>query len=137
MMNERTHMRQHIAEARFRMKQEACLEALDIVDTLYAKAFGLLGEHQDTGRAESFRARRCHNKLALACDSDEVIKCFCRAVGLDGPFSADTIVDLRAAIRRELFGQEPIDLNRDRSWILTLNPPDFELPDELRKKLSA
>jgi len=70
------------------------------------------------------KARKCHNKLVLTCDSKEVIDLFRYIViPFDGkpPVTMDIIVDLREAIRREIgFGNISVDTNRDLSWIGTI-----------------
>lgn len=70
------------------------------------------------------KARTCHNKLVLTCDSKEVIDLFRYIViPFDGkpPVTMDIIVDLREAIRREIgFGNISVDTNRDLSWIGTI-----------------
>ena len=70
------------------------------------------------------KARNCHNKLVLTCDSKEVIDLFRYIVipfAGKPPVTMDIIVDLREAIRSEIgFGNISIDSNRDLSWIGTI-----------------
>ncbi|MFI5297708.1 MAG: hypothetical protein ACHREM_06370 [Polyangiales bacterium] len=111
-----------IAEARFRLKHDACLEALAVVDLLYAKAFGV-DRDDDTsdGRNVWARARACHNQLVVACERRDVITAFRHAIGMSGGHSAASVVPLREAIRRELgFGEESVDDDRDKAWIITI-----------------
>lgn len=77
------------------------------------------------GSIDIAKARACHNKLAITCESSEVLKyykiCLTLRKTTEPPriISADLIVDLRNAIQRELgFGSE-IDENREEAWIVS------------------
>ena len=111
-------------QRRGELKREACLEALDIVDyffSIYDWPSGIEPDPQD--KIAIGRVRSCCNRLALTCENGEVLELFKDSLraGNDAnppkPLSADLIVDLRNAIRRELgFGSE-IDKDRERAWI--------------------
>lgn len=118
-------------EAKFKMKYEACIEALSVVDEFYKLNFGkdLLKDKAISGELLTLtpfeigeKARICHNKLVLTCDSPDVFNLFKRAIKFDkrDEDKADIIVDLRIAIRSELgFGETTIDEDREIAWILT------------------
>jgi hypothetical protein len=67
-------------------------------------------------------ARECDNRLALSCETDEVVTWYRRCLGLFGEVNGDMIVDFRNAIRKELrFGIVQVDQDRQRAWIGRLN----------------
>jgi hypothetical protein len=117
-----------IEDRKFELKYDACLEALGIIDEWYLRA--MKQEIEEKSKLEvkilnqlelGAKARNCHNKLVLTCDSSEVIDLF-RYILLpfEGKpvFTLDIIVDFREAIRKEIgFGNISVDSNRDLSWI--------------------
>lgn len=119
-----------VEEYKFKLKYEACLEALEVVDEYYLTAMAkqireLFREHEleilnpiELGK----KARKCHNRLVVSCDNQELILLFRRCLNIENqPETMGLIVDFRGAIRRELgFGTEVIDLNKDLAWIGTL-----------------
>jgi len=118
-------------EAKFKLKYEACIEALAVVDEFYKLNFGkdAIKDKNIPGELLTLtpfeigeKARVCHNKLALNCNSPDVFNLFKRAIKFDKreEDKADIIVDLRKAIRAELgFGTTTIDEDRNIAWILT------------------
>ena len=118
-------------EAKFKMKYEACIEALAVVDEFYKLSYGkevtkdknIIGELLTLTPFEiGEKARVCHNKLVLTCDTPDVFNLFKRAIKFDKreEDGVDIIVDLRKAIRSELgFGTTIIDEDRNIAWILT------------------
>lgn len=123
--------RNRIEEAKFKLKYDACIEALTVIDEFYIRPFK---EEVAKRKIEGVinylnpielgaKARECHNKLVLTCDSAEVIELFRRAIKLDNrpDDEADIIVDFRAAVRKELgFGTTIVDLDRENAWIFTI-----------------
>ena len=122
---------ERVSVAKYTLKHEACLEALDAVDKILlaggrddlVKKFSNLPapEALDIYQLGEL-ARKCHNKLVIACDDPQVIMLFRTLCGLSGEkFTADTIVDLRVAIRKELgFGDLQVDADRNNAWIATV-----------------
>jgi len=119
------------AEAKFKLKYEACMEALSVVDEFYKVSFGedaikdknIPGELITLSPFEIGEiARKCHNKLVLTCDSPKVVEYYKRALKFDkrAEDRADIVVDLRQAIREELgFGDVVVDPDREKAWIFT------------------
>lgn len=118
-------------EAKFKLKYDACMEALLVVDEFYKVNYAseaLIGK-KIPGFLKTLnpfelgeKARICHNKLVLTCDSPRVFELFKRAIKFDKRPNdkPDIIVDLRKAIRDELgFGDTIIDEDRNMAWILT------------------
>lgn len=83
----------------------------------------------DKIKAEDFSeadARRIMNSLILTCSNPEVVNLYLKAMGIRAAtakaeaLSADTVQDLRNAVRKELgFGSE-LELNRETAWIAAL-----------------
>ena len=119
-----------IEEQKFRLKYEACLDALELVDQYYLVSMkGQIEEKFSDLDVKVLnplelgeKGRRCHNRLVLSCDSKEVIILFRRCINMEGTTeNMGLIVEFRAAIRRELgFGNDIVDENRDKAWIGTL-----------------
>ncbi|MCG8884001.1 hypothetical protein G1L02_12650 [Tenacibaculum finnmarkense] len=123
-----------VEEYKFKLKYEACLEALEVVDALYLRSMEKEINEKFPDLKADFpeskmniidplelgeKGRRVHNKLVLSCDSKEIILLYRRCVNMEGTKeNMSLIVDLRGAIRRELgFGNDVIDENRDKAWI--------------------
>jgi hypothetical protein len=118
-------------EAKFKLKYEACIEALSVVDEFYKVSFAekALEGKKIPGQLRKLdpfelgeKVRICHNKLVLTCDSPKVFEIFKRAIQFDKRpgDTPDIIVDLRKAIREELgFGKTIVDEDRNLAWILT------------------
>jgi hypothetical protein len=123
--------RNRTEEAKFKLKHEACIEALSVVDEFYKISFAdeALKGKNIPGKIKKLdpfqlgeKVRVCHNKLVLTCDSPKVFELFKRAIKFDKrpEDRADIIVDLRKAIREELgFGETIVDEDRNLAWILT------------------
>lgn len=128
-----------VSEAKFRLKYKACMDALSVVDEIYLikakdklKAFcdkhGITWpDPKETAKLFS-RIRRCHNNLILTCDGQDVIEIFKKITGLiPTQYTADIVIDLRAAIRRELgFSGEIVETNREFAWFLVISPDPFK-----------
>ena len=125
-----------ITAARYKLKHDACLEALDIVDQAMASATNVqVGKKLNPFELGEI-ARSCHNKLVVACDDPEVVRIFRLAVGIDGSPRGDIVVDLRNAVRRELgFGDESVDSDREKAFIGTAGY-DMSLPEDQEKRIA-
>lgn len=106
---------------RWEMKRQTCLSALAVVDAVFAHAQwtmdGKTVPIQAQPRPTIEVIRRVQNELALTCEDPEVSKNYLRCLGVDDPPTADALVDLRAAIRRELGFGEPVDSDRQKAFI--------------------
>jgi len=119
---------EYLQQEKWKIKRDACLEALEITDTVFSNAFS--GEKTlksgEKVELKSYpidvpRARACYNKLATTCKDSKVIDIWKKTLGLKGEFDAGMIVDLRNVIREELELGTQIDLkDRDDSWIAIL-----------------
>jgi hypothetical protein len=113
-----------VKQARWELKRQACLEALDVVDALFANVQWNMVSPEIQPVPNIGTIRKCYNALALSCNSPAVLTEFKRCLGLgqEKSIRADMIVDLRNAIRKELeFGQE-VDTDRVSAWIARVNP---------------
>ena len=122
-----------VNQSKWEIKRISCLEALEIVDTVFANLDwgGFKPASQEP--VDVAKARACYNKLAITCESPEVLDHYKHCLGvrpIGDParnITADSIVDLRNAIRKELgFGSE-VDKDRMSSWIAML-PGSKEAP---------
>ncbi|SRR6266446_2570528 len=123
-VNQRLKERELVAHARWQIKHQACLDALKIVDAHFSNiewkdiATGKILDVLKQPEPPIELARECDNKLALSCETEEVVTWYRRCLGHFGDVNGDMIVDLRNAIRRELgFGTVQIDQDRDRAFI--------------------
>jgi len=105
-------------EERWKMKREACIQALKIANGVLSNyRYPNVPEDQiKKEEVDTFEARRCLDTLACTCKNPEVINEFKKI--LFGNVSPDAIVDLRNAVRKELgFGWRKIDQDRDKAFI--------------------
>jgi len=117
-------------ERRWELKREACLEALQIIDSRFAE-YGwrdsegniLKVDRQTPVSTEDVRS--CFNKLILACSKPNVPEEFEKCLNLKlgavsaGKLDMNSVVTFRNAVRKELgFGCQ---LNTKVSWIMYLN----------------
>ena len=117
-------------EAALKIKREACLEALAVVDAHFANlSWKQDGKPQPVHKQpiDIAKARDIHNRLALTCQNQDVIEKYLDALGVHAlgepakKISGSAIVDLRGAMREELgFGNE-LESDRSRAWIGTLH----------------
>ena len=116
-------------QRRWEIKREACLEALEIIDSRFAdydwKSNGDSIKIDEQGYVTTEKIRSCFNRLILACEDSKVPLQFekCLNLKVDDmehvPVTMDSVVDLRNAIRTELgFGK---DLRTNVSWITNIN----------------
>jgi hypothetical protein len=98
------------------IKRDACFSALELTNKIYTNRF----QHEGTvpESISEAEARKCLNELIVSVDNQEVIQLFKKIV-LDGGWQADIIVDLRWAVRKELFGDSQIyDMDRNSSFLV-------------------
>jgi len=120
---------EYLQQEKWKIKRDACLEALEITDAVFSNAFFKDEIKLPSGeliKVKSYpidipKARACYNKLATTCKNSKVLDEWKKTIGIKGKFNAGMIVDLRNAIREELELGEEIDLNdRDACWISVL-----------------
>jgi len=112
-----------IDELKYKLKYEACMEALSIIDAYFSHTLSA----PDGGKikkqfSSTEDARTCHSKLVLSCESNDLILKFNEIVF--GPKedpaepmpATDLLNQFRNLVRTELgFGGE-IEIDRDRAW---------------------
>jgi hypothetical protein len=110
-------------ETKFRLKYEACLDALALVDAHFSHSLNNPGGPQPSKQySTTEKARACHSKLILSCENVEILNLFGEI--MFGPRQGeelrkpptDLLNDFRNLVRRELgFGQD-LPLDRERAW---------------------
>jgi hypothetical protein len=110
-------------------KREACLKALEIVDTRFADfEWTLNGKPTKTdkqGTIPTSEIRSCYNKLILACKDSKVPDAFAKCLNLSvnnakpQPLALEEMQILRNAIRNELNLGD--DLSPEIYWIFYIN----------------
>ncbi len=125
--------RERDEQRRWELKREACLDALQIIDSRFADydwkdgngASSKIDKQERVGTGE---IRSCFNRLILACEGREVPMSFEKCLNLDigkntsGTLNMDAVAELRNAIRNELgFGKE---LVTNVAWIKYINWKD-------------
>lgn len=126
-----------VAEARYSLKHAACLEALSVIDEVFAHGAGVEAGRRLSPFELGEKARACHSRLVVACDSPDVVAQFRRLLGFGNDMDAGAIVDFRAAVRAELgFGHDAVDEDRENAFIGTAGG-DFTLPLNLVEKIAA
>ena len=114
-----------VKRSAFEIKRDACLEALAIIDA----AFSQRDWHQQGNALKVIKqpldiskARGCHSKLSLICDSPEIPLQFLKTLGMGTDEDrrtapTDHLNRLRNLMRRELgFGRECV-LDPQLAWI--------------------
>lgn len=96
------------------IKRTACLEALDVIDSMFAN------KYKDASYQELVsikKIREVHSKLTLSCENLETIKAFEKCLGLEGVYAPEDLVPLRDLLRKE-FGFKGLDRPKDgKYWI--------------------
>ncbi len=116
--------KQRISEAKWQLKYEACMQALDISDALLSNLefSGLPAGAMVREPFSTEAVRDCFNKLACACDGAEVLNTFKKIVTANN-ISLAIVVDIRNSVRKELgFSQVDIDLDRESAFIVRIGP---------------
>lgn len=115
---------QRISDAKWKLKYEACMQALDIADALISNmpVNGIQEGLMVREHCSTEVVRDCINKLACACDGAEVLTIF-KKILIGKDISLDIVVDIRNSVRRELgFSQTEIDIDRDSAYIVRIGP---------------
>lgn len=119
-----------VQRAAFDLKRSACLDALAVVDAAFSQRDwkqGATAVKVAKQPLDIAAARRAYNQLSLTCSNPNVVELYARALGLRAPDepaqtgTADLVVDLRNAMRRELGFGTNLDLDRHKAWIGSLD----------------
>ena len=112
-----------ILKTKYELKYNACLDALELIDSYFSHSFKNLDDTLPTKQFRSVAdARRCHSKLILTCENqillDKFLEIFFRnqvnEKWLKPP--TDLLNEFRSMVRTELgFGEAPM-LNRELAW---------------------
>lgn len=113
----------------YELKRDTCLEALAVVDAAFSQLNWTEGEKSLPVIKQPLdvaKARACHSKLALTCESKKVPDLFMSTLGFkysNDPFTpkTDSLIALRNAMREELGFGQPLSLNREKAWIGSLD----------------
>ncbi|WP_461643273.1 hypothetical protein [Labilibaculum euxinus] len=107
-----------INENRWQIKRTACLNALNIADSVLSnKEYpNVRKEDIKPGKATTEEVRTCFNELAASCINSEVIDILKKM--MFESVSPDIIVDLRNAVRNELgFDDKSFDKDREKAFV--------------------
>jgi len=112
---------QAILDAKYKLKHQACIEALTLIDAIFShqiKNPGIAKQYMTTEQA-----RQCHSKLILACENPAIANRFNEIVvnlqkeHTSSEAPTDLLNEFRNLIRRELgFGEELVP-DRETAWI--------------------
>jgi hypothetical protein len=111
---------QNKQSAKWDLKYEACMQALDLADAEISNRTIDLPDGVEIVREpiKTEDVRDCINKLACSCDNAEVLDKF-KEIILADSYALDIIVDLRNAVRKELeFSTTEIDTDRSKAYIV-------------------
>jgi|GEM_PF-1572593 hypothetical protein len=113
-------------QRRWEIKHEACLEALEIIDSRFADyPWESDGKRTKVDKQNDFTTaeiRSCFNRLVLSCKDPDVPRLFEKCLHLEvsgkenPPLKMETIVEFRTAIRKEL-GLGKKEIRTAVSWI--------------------
>jgi hypothetical protein len=97
------------------LKRDACFSALELTNKIYTNRFSEEGvEAEEVTEAE---ARKCLNELFVSLDNEGVM-CIFKEMVYEGSWRGDRIVDLRNAVRAELFNdKKPFDTDRTKAFL--------------------
>lgn len=111
-------------EARYKLKYEACLHALSVLDAHLSYSIkNPTGSQPVRQHAATKDVRECHSKLILSCEDTKILELFSEIIF--GPKAGeqprkpqtDLLNEFRILVRKELgFGHELL-LDRDRAWV--------------------
>jgi len=121
--------RESVAQVRWEAKRQACLAALEVVDA-YFTTLSWSNNGQETVPIKGVQkfnirqVRQTYNRLAVSVDNEAVLRLYKDVFQLvrttsekSPPIQMDLIRQLRNAIRKELFGAEPIEEPASIVWI--------------------
>jgi hypothetical protein len=111
-------------ETRYRLKYEACLDALSVLDAHLSHSFkNSMGSKIVLQHAFTKDVRECHSKLILSCEDTDILELFSEIIFGPKPGEkprkplTDLLNEFRNLVRKELgFGHELL-LDRDRAWV--------------------
>lgn len=105
------------------IKKDACMKAFKLANAVLSN-YNYIGFDNNNIVPQLIsieEARECIDNLACSCDGKEVIAVLKRIL-FEKKGSADIIVDLRNAVRKELgFTLEQVDDDREKAFIAKLN----------------
>jgi hypothetical protein len=109
-----------VEELKRKLKYEACLEALTVIDAYFSHLFVDL--HPTPQPVSTVRAREVHSKLMLSCNNVLIIEKFAEIyfgppTGKLRPPFTDSLNEFRNLIRLELGFGSPLPFDKDRAWI--------------------
>jgi hypothetical protein len=114
---------QPISDAKYKLKHQACIEALALIDALFSHKMQHAEGRPITKQCmPTEQARQCHSKLILACENPDILKKFSEIIfeiqeeTLSKP-PADHLNEFRNLIRKELGAGEELVLDAERAWI--------------------
>jgi hypothetical protein len=124
------------------LKQEACLEALDIVDEFFVHKLmpASVNNYDKDEFAFASRVRHCYSRLIIACEDIQVANQFRQCLSCNNQWNADDIIDLWNAIRQELgFIGDAEHSDRNNPWIacLSLEPLDHAEKEKLEERAAT
>lgn len=109
-----------VEEQKRKLKYEACLEALAVIDAHFSQLFA--AKSPTPQPISAVKAREAHSKLILSCNNVSIVEKFSEIYfGLRADESprppTDLLNEFRNLVRKELgFGSE-LSLDRERAWI--------------------
>ena len=117
---------QAVLDAKYKLKHQACLDALALIDSYYS--VNLLspdGKQPIREGKSTSEARRCHSELILACENPAIVDKFLEIffsnkneAGFVRP-PTDLLNEFRNLVRAELGFGAPLKLDRDFAWFAT------------------
>lgn len=100
---------------RWEIKRLACLEALDVIDSMFANKYPG-ASYQELASIQ--KIREVHNRLILSYENLETVEAFEKCLGLEGAYEPKDIATLRNLLRKE-FGFKKLKRDDDgKYWIL-------------------
>lgn len=102
------------------LKQEACLEALEIIDEYFSHKLlpAFVIDSSNDGFKFASRVRKCYSKLIVSCENIQVVNQFRQCLGANSEWHGDDIIDFWNAIRQELgFAGDAEHSDRNNPWI--------------------
>jgi len=110
-----------IEEQKRKLKYEACLEALSVIDGFFAQIFNINNPRPTPQPVSTINLRETHNKLILSCDNIKIVEKFCEInfgprPGEDKCPPTDLLNEFRNLVRAELGFGNQLPLDRERAW---------------------
>ncbi|MGD8500652.1 MAG: hypothetical protein PVJ86_08385, partial [Phycisphaerales bacterium] len=133
---------QPISDAKYKLKHQACIEALTLIDALFShKMQHVEGRPIATQYMSTEQARQCHSKLILACENPDILKKFSEIISeiqqeTLSKRPTDYLNEFRNLIRTELGLGEELVLDGKRAWIGNVVCDNQEFAGERQVKLA-